>query len=146
MPSTKMTFNNRSVHFNSFTLSDHTATDGQKWTVKEKNHEDFISAGSLTHPEKTYIDLLLFVNLLELLVINHSLSERRNIFVLWWLKLSCVLVILQLPWVHTSSQLIWITSSNLALCLTLYMVSGYLWHHFKWTRWFGCVLQYSSGL
>ena len=41
-----------------------------------------------------YIDLLPFTNLLELLVINHSSSEGRYIFVPQWLKVSCVLVVL----------------------------------------------------
>ena len=35
-----------------------------------------------------YTDLLPSTNLLELLVISHSSSERRNIFVLWWMKLA----------------------------------------------------------
>ena len=41
------------------------------------------------------IAILQLTNLLELLLINHTLSERRNIFVSWWLKLSRVLVVLQ---------------------------------------------------
>ena len=36
------------------------------------------------------IDLPLFAILLGLLIINHSSSERRSIFVLGWLKLSCM--------------------------------------------------------
>ena len=87
MPRTNMTFINGSANFKSSNLLDHTATDEHKRAVKEKNHEDSISAGSLTSTEKTYFDLLHFVNLLELLVINHSSSERRNKFVPWWLKL-----------------------------------------------------------
>ena len=43
-----------------------------------------------------YIDLLLFLNLLELSVMNHTLYKRRKIFVPRCLKLSHVLVILQL--------------------------------------------------
>ena len=66
-----------------------------------------------------YFDLLSFANLLELLVINHSSFGRRNIFVSRWLKLSPVLVALQLEWVRTSPQLRWITRSGLALCLAL---------------------------
>ena len=81
-----------------------------KRAVKEKNNEDSISAVSSTRLEKTYIDSLPFVNLLELLVINHSSSERRNIFVPRRLKLSCVLVVLQLVGVRTSPR------SGLALC------------------------------
>ena len=78
------------------------------------------------------IDLALFAILLELLVINHSLSERRNIFVPRWLKLSRVLVVLQLAWVRTSPQFSWTIWSGLALCLALDRVSGYLWHRSKW--------------
>ena len=66
MPRTNMTLIEGSANFKSSTLSDHVTIDGHKQAMKEKNHEDSISAGSLTHPEKTYIDLLLFINLLEL--------------------------------------------------------------------------------
>ena len=78
------------------------------------------------------IDLPPFAILLDLLVINHSSSERMNIFVPWWLKLSCVLVVLQVAWVCTSPQLSWIMRPGLALCLALDRVSGYLWYHSKW--------------
>ena len=54
-------------------------------------------------------DLVLFAKLLELLAINHGLSERRIIFVPRLLKFSHVLVVLQLEGVHTSPQLSWIT-------------------------------------
>ena len=77
------------------------------------------------------IDLPLFAILLELLAC-HSLPERRNIFVIWWLKLSHVHVVLQIAWVRTSPQLRWITWFGLALYLALDRVSGYLWHHSKW--------------
>ena len=77
------------------------------------------------------IDLPLFAILLELLA-RHSLPERRNIFVPWWLKLFRVQVVLQLVWVCTFPQLSWITWSSLALYLALDKVSGYLWHHSKW--------------
>ena len=77
------------------------------------------------------IDLPLFAILLELLA-HHSLPERRNIFVPWWLKLFRVQVVLQLAWVCTSLQLSWITWSSLALYMALDRVSGYLWHHSKW--------------
>ena len=40
--------------------------------------------------------------LLELLAINHSSSGRRDIFVLWLLKIFHALVILHFAWVHTS--------------------------------------------
>ena len=73
------------------------------------------------------IDLPQFAILLELLVINHSSSERRNTFVPRWLKLSCVLVVLQLAWVRTSPQLRWITQSGLTLCLALDRVSPLVW-------------------
>ena len=60
------------------------------------------------------------------LVINHSSSEKRNIFVPRWLKLSCVLVVLQ---------------------LACYNLHGYLWHCSKWTPliW-SRAQQYMSGL
>ena len=64
-----------------------------------------------------YVELLPITNLLELLVINHSSSERRKIFVPWWSKLSCVLVVLQLAWVRTSPPL---------RCIRLSIVSGAL--------------------
>ena len=44
------------------------------------------------------IDFPPFAILLELLVISHSSSERRSIFVPWWLKLFRVLVVLQLAY------------------------------------------------
>ena len=40
------------------------------------------------------IDLLPFAKLLEMLAINHSLSEKRIIFGPWLLKFSHVLVVL----------------------------------------------------
>ena len=52
--------------------------------------------------------------LLELLAINHSSSGRRDIFVLWLLKIFHALVILHFAWVHTSPQLSWTTRSDLA--------------------------------
>ena len=91
------------------------------------------------------INLPLFAILLELLVINRSSSERRNIFVPRWLKLYLVLVVLQLAWVHTSPQLSWITWFGLALCLALDRVSRYLWHRSNGFCWFGYVQQYTSG-
>ena len=95
MPRTNMTFIDGSLNFKCPTLSDHVATDEHKQAVKEKNHKDSVSGDSLTRPEKTYIDSLPFVNLLELLVINHSSSESRNIFVPPWLRVSRVMVVLQ---------------------------------------------------
>ena len=74
----------------------------------------------------SFCDLLPFTNILELLVINHSSAERRNILVPLQLKLSCVLAVLQLAWVSTSRQLRWITQSGLALYLALQRVSRYL--------------------
>ena len=41
----------------------------------------------------------------ELLAINHSLYERRDIFVPWLLTLSHVLVVLKLVWVRPSPQM-----------------------------------------
>ena len=97
MPRPNMNFIDGNSNLKCPTLSDHVATDGHKRAVKEKNHKDSVSAGSSTRPEKTYIDSLPFVNLLELLVINHSSSESRNIFVPLWLKFSHVMVVLQFP-------------------------------------------------
>ena len=85
-----------------------------KWLGRGKLHND--------------IDLPPLAILLDLLVINHSSCERRNIFVPRWLKLSRVLVVLQLAWMRLFPQLSWITRSGLALCLALDKVSGYLWH------------------
>ena len=52
--------------------------------------------------------------LLELLATNDSSSERRDIFVSVLLKLSLVLIVLQLAWVCTSPKLSWILQSDLA--------------------------------
>ena len=52
MPRANMTFIDGSANFKSSTLLDHVATDGHKRAVKEKNHEDGISTGSSTRPEK----------------------------------------------------------------------------------------------
>ena len=51
---------------------------------------------------------------LLLLAINHNPSEWRDICVPWLLKLSHVLVVLQLAWVRTFLRLSWITRSVLA--------------------------------
>ena len=56
---------------------------------------------------------LLFLIILKLLAINHSSSERRDIFVPRLLKLSHVLVVLQLAWVLISWELSSITRSGL---------------------------------
>ena len=53
--------------------------------------------------------------LFESLAINYSLPRKIDIFVSRFFKLSYVLVILQLAWVHTSPQLCWIARSGLAL-------------------------------
>ena len=52
--------------------------------------------------------------LLELLTINHSSSGRRDIFVLWLLKIFHALVILHFAWVHTCPELSWKTRSDSA--------------------------------
>ena len=52
LPCTNMTFIDRSANFKSSTLSDNVTADGHKRAVKGKNHEDAISAGSSTRPEK----------------------------------------------------------------------------------------------
>ena len=52
MPHTNMTFIDGTANFKPSTLSDHGATDGHKRAVKEKNHEDAISTGGSTRPEK----------------------------------------------------------------------------------------------
>ena len=59
------------------------------------------------------IDLLPFAKIVELLAINHSLSERRDNFVPQLMKLSHILVVLQLARVCISPQLSWITQSGL---------------------------------
>ena len=64
-----------------------------KWLGRGKLHND--------------IDLPPLAILLDLLVINHSSCERRNIFVPRWLKLSRVLVVLQLAWMRLFPQLSW---------------------------------------
>ena len=52
-----------------------------------------------------YFLLLTYSRLqLELLVINHGLSERKIIFVPWLLKLSHVLVVLKFAWVKQPFQ------------------------------------------
>ena len=58
-----------------------------------------------------YFILLAFpiAKILELLAINHSSSKRMEIFASQLLKLSQVLVALQLAWVCTSPKLTWIT-------------------------------------
>ena len=69
----------------------------------------------LTYTQTSYFIKLTYSrlqNLLELSVINHISSEKRNIFVPWWLKLSHVLVVLQLEWLRSSLQLRWITRSG----------------------------------
>ena len=52
--------------------------------------------------------------LLELLATNDRSSEKRGIFVSLLLKLSLVLIVLQLAWVCTSPKLRWILQSDLA--------------------------------
>ena len=59
-------------------------------------------------------ELLQFTKLLELLAINQSSSERSDFFVPLLLKFFHVLVVLQLAWVHISSQLSWIMQSGFA--------------------------------
>ena len=68
---------------------------------KEKRHRAVMGQNYKINIKYTnklfyYIDLLPFTNLLELLVINHSSSQRRKISVPRWLKFSRVLVVLQL--------------------------------------------------
>ena len=52
MSCTNMTFINGRANFKSSTWSDYVSTDGHKGAMKEENHEDVISVGSLTRPEK----------------------------------------------------------------------------------------------
>ena len=78
------------------------------------------------------IDFLPFTKLLELLAINHSSSKRMDTFVCQLLKLSHVLVALQLAWVHSSPQLSWITR---------FRVLGFLWHSLKWAA--GSVVSFN---
>ena len=60
------------------------------------------------------IDLFPFAKLLELLPVNNSSSEKRDIFVPRLSKLYHVLLDLQLAWVRTSPQLSWIRRSIFA--------------------------------
>ena len=78
------------------------------------------------------IDLVPFTKLLDLLAINHSLSERRDSFVPHLLKLSYVLFFLQLTWVRTSSQFSSIICNTIWFS-TLSRVSTFLWHSSKCT-------------
>ena len=96
---------------------------------------------NMIYKSKLLIDLLLLTNLMELLVINQSLSERRNVFVPCCLKLFILLVALQLAWVRTSPQLRWITRSGLALYLCRVSMACS-----KWSCRFSHVFQYKSGL
>ena len=86
---------------------------------------------------------------LELLAIIHSSSEGRDIFVPWLLKLSHVLVVLQLTcmfWLFYNSHFHTVELDNMIQFSTLSRVLGFLWHSSKWACWFGCFLQYTSGL
>ena len=78
------------------------------------------------------IDFLPLAKLLELLALNHSLSKRMDTFVCQLLKLSHVLVALQLAWVRTSTQLSWITR---------FRALGFLWHSLKWAA--GSVVSFN---
>ena len=125
---TNMTFINGSVNFKCSPLSDHFATDGHKRAVKEKNHEDSISTDTSRHPEKTYIDLLLFVNLLELTVINHNWRG-------WISPMGA-----HLPAVDMNNAIRFSIVSDPLKDVTVTVPS------FLMVRPFGCVLQYMCGL
>ena len=43
------------------------------------------------------------------IAVSHGLSEMKDIFVLWFLKLTHILAVLRLAWVRTSLQLSWKT-------------------------------------
>ena len=90
-----------------------------------------------------FIDLLPFSKLLELLAIDHSLSERRIIFSPWLLKFSHVLVgFLTCMGAHFPA----VELDNAKWLSILSRVSGFLWHSSKWACRFGRFLQYTSGL
>ena len=112
----------------------HAITDTKKLKDRAMLQRKFNKLLIYTNKLFYYIDLLPFDNLLELLVIDHNSSERRNIFVRQWLKLC------------TTPYLRWIMWSSLALCQALERVSGYLWYRSKWSCRFGHVLQSASGL
>ena len=69
-----MTLINRSANFKPSTFSDHVATDRHSRTVKEKDHEDSISTGDSTHPEKTF-----FKNLPNSLTRPHLLPSNSKV-------------------------------------------------------------------
>ena len=78
------------------------------------------------------IDLVPLTKLLDLLAINHSLSERREVLFLicWSSPMFCFF--LQLAWVCTSSQFSSIICNTIRFS-TLSRVSTFLWHSSKWT-------------
>ena len=60
MPCRNIIFVDGSANFKPSILLNHTATYGHKRAVKEKNHVDAISAGSLTHPKKIIHEVLMY--------------------------------------------------------------------------------------
>ena len=78
---------------------------------------------------------------MELLAINHSLSERRvsssinEVLPMFWLF--CNLHGLHFPTIELD---------NMIRFSTLSRMSGFLWHSAKWASQFGGFLQYMSGL
>ena len=89
------------------------------------------------------IDLLPFAKLLELVAINHSLSERRISFVPWLLKLSHVLIdFITCMGVHFPA----VELDNVIRFSTLSRMLGFLCHNSKWAHQFGHFLQYVSGI
>ena len=86
--------------------------------------------------------MLQFAKFLELLAIDHSSSKWRIIFVLWWLKFSHILVVVQIAWVRTFLQLSWIMRSRLAPSPGCQGSCDSP----KRARQFGRFLRYTSGL
>ena len=89
------------------------------------------------------ISLLPLAKLLELLAINHSLSERRFIFVPQLLKLS------HMFWCFITCMgvhFLTVELNNTMQFSTLSRMSEFLWHSSKWACQFGCFLQDTSGL
>ena len=88
------------------------------------------------------IDLLPFVKLFKLLTIKHCSSKRRIIFVPLLLKLSHIWLFYNFH----GCTLPAVELDNTIRFSTLSRMSGFLWHHSTQASWFGCFLQYMSGL
>ena len=87
--------------------------------------------------------LLLFTILFELLAINHSLSEKRIIFVPWLLKFCHVLFFFK-TWTGAHSPTVKL--DNAIRFSTLSRMSVFQWHSSKWAHQFSCFFQSMSEL